>query len=208
MNTQDLTEDQKVQQDDTASPNAGITIDDHAQVQVEQTCTCEEHGTSNVTAIAVGTLAASVALASCKKDEDVLFEINDVELYSSAAEKDKQKNNQQYVSILYTNLFQSALSGNDVYNLNNCFYSIGDQDLAREVLISNFFNQVGVQLPTVDEMNADIEGFIENTFKRFFVRFPTEAEKTWIKNFIQGNPFMTPELVYFSFALSNEYLFY
>ena len=86
--------------------------------------------------------------------------------------------------------------------------SIGDQELGREVLISNFFNQVGVQMPTVEEMNVDVESFIEETYKRFFVRIPSEAEKTWVKNFIQSNPYMTPELVYFSFALSNEYLYY
>jgi len=171
-------------------------------------CTCEEHAGLSPAATAVGALAATVALASCKKEEDVLFELNDVPLYGSAADKDKLKSNQQYVSILFTNLFQSALSGNDVFNLNNCFESIGDQDLAREVLISNYFNQEGVQLPTIEEMNADPDTFIEDTYKRFFVRLPTEAEKTWIKNFISGNPFMTPELVFFSFALSNEYLFY
>jgi hypothetical protein len=209
MNMQDSIDQSKtgkpVEQDKQVMETTGSN---HIVVNHDQGCTCEEHTEMPGTAVAVGTLAATLALASCKKDEETLFEINDVALYGSAAEKDKQKTNQQYVSILYTNLFQTALSGNDVFNLNNCFLSIGDQELAREVLISNYFNQEGVQLPTIEEMNADIDAFIEDTYKRFFVRYPTEAEKTWIKNFIQGNPFMTPELVFFSFALSNEYLFY
>jgi hypothetical protein len=57
-------------------------------------------------------------------------------------------------------------------------------------------------------MNADIDTFIDDTYVRFYVRFPTEAEKTYVRNFIQSNPYMTPELVYFSFALSDEYMFY
>ena len=46
------------------------------------------------------------------------------------------------------------------------------------------------------------------TYKRFLVREPTEAETTYFKNYINSDPNVTPELVYFAFALSNEYLFY
>lgn len=150
----------------------------------------------------------TAGLASCRKENDALFEVNPVVLGGDNALKDKLKTNEQFVSILYTNLFQTGISSNRVFELNQCLDSIGDQELAREVLISNFFNDPGVQMPSVEDMNADIDAFIEDTYKRFFVRTPTEAEKTWVRNFIQSNPFLTPELVYFSFALSNEYLYY
>jgi hypothetical protein len=163
---------------------------------------------SSLTKLAVLATAAAAALQSCKKETNVMYELNEVALYNDSSEKTRMKTNEQFVSILFTNLFQSGISSDIVFELNECFLSIGDQELAREVLISNFFNQSGVQLPTVDEMNADLDGFIENTYRRFFVRNPSEGEKTWVKNFIQTNPYMTPELVYFSFALSNEYSFY
>jgi hypothetical protein len=163
---------------------------------------------SSLTKLAVLATAAAAALQSCKKETNVMYELNEVALYNDSSEKTRMKTNEQFVSILFTNLFQSGISSDVVFELNECFLSIGDQELAREVLISNFFNQSGVQLPTVDEMNADLDGFIENTYRRFFVRNPSEGEKTWVKNFIQTNPYMTPELVYFSFALSNEYAFY
>ena len=57
-------------------------------------------------------------------------------------------------------------------------------------------------------MRADVDGFLKETYKRFFVRDISEAERTWFKNYIQDNPNVTPELVYFAFTLSNEYLFY
>lgn len=151
---------------------------------------------------------AATAVASCKKDKEGLFELNNVELYSSAAEKDKRKSNAQFISILHTNLFQLAISSGEVFELDEAFRSIGDQDLAREVLISNFFNETGVALPTVTEMNTNLDLFVEETFKRFFVRTPNEAEKTWVKNFINTNPQLTPENIYFAFAISNEYQFY
>ena len=69
-------------------------------------------------------------------------------------------------------------------------------------------NEPDVILPSVEEMEADMDAFIDTTYERFLVRFPTEAERAWVKNFIESNEFMNPELVYFSFALSDEYMFY
>lgn len=153
-------------------------------------------------------LLISASLFSCKKEPEAQFVLNDVELLPPNAVKDKQKTNEQYVAILYANLFQTALSANDLFDLNNAIESIGDKELAREVIISNFMNDPSVQLPSIEEMNADIDNFIDDTYVRFFVRFPSEAEHTYLKNYIQGNPYMTPELVYFSFALADEYMFY
>lgn len=147
-------------------------------------------------------------MTGCRKEPDVRFELNPVELYPSNAGKTRIKSNEQFVAILHANLFQTALSANDIYGISQCIESIGDKELAREVIISNFMNEPGVQMPTVEEMNADMDVFIDDTYVRFLVRYPTEAERTYVRNFIEGNPFMTPELVYFSFALSNEYMFY
>ncbi len=152
--------------------------------------------------------AVSLLLASCRKEDDLLYELNEVQLVSSAAEKTREKSNQQYVNILRTNLFQSGLTSSQAYKLDQLFQSIGDKELAKEVLISNFFNEPGVQMPTAEAMHQDIDGFVRDTYKRFLVREPNEAELTWVRNFIQSNPYMTPELVYFSFALSNEYQYY
>lgn len=154
-------------------------------------------------------IACSVTLFSCKKEEiRPSFELNNVELYPNNAEKDKLKTNEQYVAILHANLFQTALSANEIFEINNCIESIGDKELAREVIISNFMNEEDVIIPSSDDMNDDMDAFIDDTYVRFYVRFPSEAERTYLRNYIQGNPYMTPELVYFSFALSNEYMFY
>ncbi len=153
--------------------------------------------------------SGSLLLSSCKKEVDPdRFEVNPVELYSSMGEKTKVKSREQYVSILYTNLFQEALSGNRLIEMIDCLESIGDKELGREVLISNFMNKPGVQLPSDSLMRANPEAFVSDTYERFFVREPSQAEISWFKNFIDSNPQLTPELVYFAFALSNEYLYY
>ncbi len=180
------------------------------KVTMKNSDTCRDQKVpSGMIGSAAGALAAvAVFMQACKKEQVGLYELNDLALVGSAADKNKLKTNQQFVSILYTNLFQSGIASSDVFEIDRLFQSIGDSELSREVLISNFFNDSGVQLPAVADMNNDPDAFIEETYKRFFVRLPNEAEKTWIRNFIQSNPYMTPELVYFAFALSNEYQYY
>jgi hypothetical protein len=147
-------------------------------------------------------------LPACKKTDENTYDVNNVNLLPPSAGKTKQKSNEQYVSILYANLFQQALSANRLFDITQCIESIGDKDIAREVIISNFMNKPDVLIPADSVMQNNPEQFVIDTYNRFLVRNPTVAEKTWFVNFINANPNVTPELVYFSFALSNEYMFY
>jgi len=207
MNMQDFNKEISPAEMGAASENA--LQHSMRAVNHSYSCACGEQPTGSSLPGAIAALTAvSALLVACKKDKEGLYELNEVALVGSAADKDKQKSNQQFVSILYTNLFQSALASSDIFELDRLFQSIGDREVAKEVLMSNLFNEPGVNLPTVEEMNANLDLFVEDAYKRFFVRLPNEAEKTWVKNFIQSNPYMTPELVFFSFALSNEYQYY
>ncbi|MBX7181112.1 MAG: hypothetical protein K1X82_03280 [Bacteroidia bacterium] len=146
-------------------------------------------------------------LHSCKKTE-YTYQIENENLYPDNAGKVKLKSDEQYVSILYANLFQEALGANELVRVVRCIKANGDKDLIHEVLVSNFMNRPDVQLPTSEIMRANPDSFIVETYKRFLVRFPTEAEKTWFRNYINTHPTVTPEIVYSSFAISNEYQFY
>ena len=145
-------------------------------------------------------------LASCTKEP--IYELNDVGILPPSANKDQPKTNEQYVAILHANLFQDGMSSNEIYGIGQCIESIGDKELAREVIISNFMNKPGVILPSDSAMRADINAFTVETYRRFLVRDPSEAEKTWFRNYIEADPNVTPEIVYFSFAMSDEYTFY
>lgn len=155
---------------------------------------------------------SGLLFSGCKKEPERMFEVNEVGLLPPSAGKVKQKTNEQYVAILHANLFQTALSANQIFVISQCIESIGDKELAREVIISNFFNKPGTIVPSKAEMIADLDKFVIETYNRFLVRNPSEAEKTYFKNYITAHTTPTdtilPELVYFSFALSNEYMFY
>jgi hypothetical protein len=157
----------------------------------------------------IGACLLLLSLASCKKQE-VKYEygVNTVNVLPNNIEKTRLKSTDQYVAILYANLFQKALSGNQLFQISECFDSVGDQILARQMIIANFMGKPGVMIPSSAEMRADIPKFIEDTYVKFYVRKPTEGEKEFLKQMILGDPKLTAELVYFSFALSDEYMYY
>ena len=143
---------------------------------------------------------------SCQKDD--LFDINPEQIQLPNAGKTKLKTEDQYIAILYANLFQTAISPNELVDINKCIESIGDKELVHEVIISNFMNRAEVIIPPDSIMQINIDSFMVNTYERFLVREMTEAERTYWNIYLTSNPQVTPELVYFSFALSNEYMFY
>jgi hypothetical protein len=153
--------------------------------------------------------ALLLAFSSCRKQEvKHEYGVNTVDVLPNNIDKTRLKTTDQYVAILYANLFQKALSGNQLYTISQCFDSVGDQILARQMIIANFMGQSGVILPTTNDMRADIPKFIEETYVKFYVRHPSEAEKEFLKQMIIADPKITAELVYFSFALSDEYMYY
>ena len=141
-------------------------------------------------------------------EKETIYDVNEEQLLPPNAGKVKLKSDQQYIAILYANLFQTALSSSNLFEASQCVQSVGDKNLVHEVLISNYMNDGGVVLPSSQEMRADVDKFITETYNRFLVRNPTEAERQFFKNYINTNPNVRPELVYFSFALSDEYQYY
>tara|TARA_B110000977_G_scaffold79689_1_gene106959 strand:+ start:986 stop:1522 length:537 start_codon:yes stop_codon:yes gene_type:complete len=162
--------------------------------------------------IAILTSVLVFTFSSCKKDtiDDKVFQVENVSLYSSASSKLKEKTESQWIAVVYTNLFQQALSASDIYRAGQCITSIGDKELAREVIISNFMNSTSPipVIPSSTEMRSDIDKFVKDSYERFLIRRPTEGEKQYFRNEITNDPLRSAEIVYFSFALSNEYLFY
>ena len=144
---------------------------------------------------------------SCK-NKDKIYELNTITAHPSNIGKDKLKTNEQYIAILYANLFQKALSANKLVEISECIQSIGDKETAKEIVIANFLNDPDIIIPSRQDMLDNPDGFLDETYHRFFIRDITEAEKTYLKNLIMANDSLTPEMLYYSFALSDEYQYY
>lgn len=146
-------------------------------------------------------------LAGCRKDIYV-YEIDDVTILPVNSQKIKPKTTTQYISILYTNFFQKAISPNAMLEAQKAIESIGDKQVAFDILVSKYMNDPRVILPSTTEMREDPEAFVRATYRRFLVREPTEAELNWMINYITSRPDVTPEHFYFAFATSNEHFHY
>ena len=163
--------------------------------------------TSGRTFILLFGLLGLVLFTSCEK-EYYVYDINDVEITPLNSYKDKAKTHAQYISILYANMFQTAIGPNQMLQALKAIESIGDKQVAYDILVSKYMNDPNVKLPSNESMRSDPEGFVRETYKRFLVRQPTEAELQWMINYIESRPSLTTELVYFSFATSNEHAHY
>ena len=151
-------------------------------------------------------LVSVLLISSCVKDD--VYELNEVLANSYNANKNKLKSSNQFISILHANLFQKALSANELVEISRCIESIGDKEVAHEIILSNFMNKEGVIIPSDSLMREDLNVFIEESYKRFFVRDITEAEREFFLSFFESHPNVSAEMVYMAFSLSNEYQYY
>ncbi|HZV45068.1 MAG TPA: hypothetical protein VFF90_11345 [Saprospiraceae bacterium] len=158
--------------------------------------------------LSIFTFFSMILFSSCEVEDYYVYGINDIEITPVNSEKDKAKTEAQYISILYTNLFQKAIGPNQMLEALKAIESIGDKQIAFDMLVSKYMNDPEVKLPTDESMRENPEQFVRDTYSRFYVRQPTEAELQWMINYIESRPALTTELVYFSFATSNEHFHY
>ena len=151
-----------------------------------------------------------LTFVGCRKNQNTedLYNVENFDIGPSYANKFKEKTPEQYVSVLYANLFQKGISSARLAEITDAMYSMGDKLLARELIVSNFMNDTNIVLPTDDFMRGNPGLFLEEAYHRFYIRNITEAEKAWFTKYINNNPDVTVEFIYAAFALSNEYYFY
>ncbi len=159
--------------------------------------------------------AFALVAISCQKDiqEEVIYdyaiyELNDQVVYSSAAEKIREKTPVQYISILYGDLFNARIPNSELNNLTLLSTAIGDKGLVNELILSHYLVNPDLALSTQAEMQADPEGFAQQTYVRFYKRNPTPYESIFLVNLIESDPDLTVPVIYTAFVLSNEYYFY
>ena len=153
-------------------------------------------------------LCSLILMASCQKEDPIRYGLKSTDILTPSVNKNKPKSEAQYIAVLYVNLFQKAISTNDQVEIERLLRSIGDKRLAYELIISSYMNDPQVVLPSNVEMRADLDLFITETYERFYVRPPSQLELEYFKNYLENNTTVTPELVYFAFAISDESFFY
>lgn len=152
---------------------------------------------------------------SCKKDvqekevlDNIIYQLDTTRLYASGAEKTKQKSPAQYISIMYSDLFSYNISSTDLSELSELNLALGDKSMANELTLSHYLKSNDVDKPSDAQMRADVESFVEDTYRRFYQRNPLPYEKLYMTDVINKDPQITVSEVYTAFVLSDEYYHY
>ena len=147
-------------------------------------------------------------LTACKKDYSYIYDVGTENVYESNAEKDKEKSATQFISILYSNLFQTSITQAALNDLSEIRLAIGDKQVADDLIINAYVHNGALQIPTDAAMRADIDRFVEDTYLRFYLRKPSPYEARFMREAIASDAGLSPVLIYSAFAESNEYKFY
>ena len=149
-----------------------------------------------------------IGIASCKKDIDYVYDVNDSTVSQPGVIKLNVKSTLEFISIAYSDLFGTSIGAGDLTDMSLCYLAFGDKKFIEDLIIRNFLNKPGVIIPTQASMTADVPAFVSATYRKFYNRDPNEFEKWQVIDMINGNSAITPELVYYSFMTSDEYRFY
>jgi hypothetical protein len=149
-----------------------------------------------------------LVLMSCKKEITNQYEIDDVTLYSNASEKKNLKNNEQFISVLYTDLFGKSISISELNALNSLYTSIGDKAVAIDLIIKSTLANENAIVPEKSEMKEDTDLFVNEAFKRFYIRKPSPQEKWFVVNKIDQDTSLQPVDIYYAILTSEEYRYY
>jgi hypothetical protein len=151
---------------------------------------------------------ALLLLAGCKKEKIYTYEVDDVTVEQPGALKPNVKSDLEVLSIAYSDLFGTTIPADALEALALSYQSFGDKRLVMDMVILNFLNDPNVQMPSDATMRADIEGFVDASYRKFFVREPSAFERWFVSDLIRKDAGLTPDLVYYAFMTSAEYRFY
>jgi hypothetical protein len=152
-------------------------------------------------------LSAVLALPSCT-ERSTSFEIEPIEIGVADDAKTRAKRQRQFLQTLYNHIYQAPLPPSDAVALDELLRSIGDSQLAIEVVVAKMVADPNADLPSLTEMRNDPETFISDLYRRLYVRDATAAEKSWWVNYLETHPDVDVAQVVFSFITANEYRYY
>ncbi len=148
-------------------------------------------------------------LMSCNEPDKIYqYEVDNVDVTQPGIDKDNIKSELEFISLAYSDLFGTTLTNDQLLSLVVAYNSLGDKGLIADIIVRNFLNNPGADVPSVQEMEADIPGFIKDTYQRFYVREPSEYELWYLQDLIVNDEDMTPEILYYAFLTSDEYRFF
>lgn len=159
-----------------------------------------------------------LVLIACKKEDDKTYGINTYTAvphgaYSGddgiEAGKVKLKTTDQFIGVLYSNIFKKGITVSELNEARDAVYSVGDKQLAYEILVVNYLLRPEAKIPTDEFMRAYPDSFLTEVYNTYLVRDISEVERTYLVNYINDNAQEVGALeVIAAVALTNEFRIY
>lgn len=153
-------------------------------------------------------VVAMAGLESCKKETNVVYEVNESTVNTFGNPKERIKTTVEFISIAYQDLFGSTISAQKLASLSVAYTAFGDKKLIEDMIIKNFINQPNTTIPTPAYMQGDKKKFIAETYKKIYNRNPGEYEIWFLEKQITDNSSLTPKMIYYALMTSDEYRYY
>lgn len=153
---------------------------------------------------------AFLLLFSCSKEvQDIyLYEVNEVEVSQSGVNKNNLKSDLEFISLAYSDLLDETISNQDLNRMILAYSSVGDKELIADILIRNLLNSPNANIPSNQVMRGDVDAFILSIYNKLYVRDPNEYEAWFLKDLIENDPDITPEMIFYAFLTSDEYRYF
>ena len=148
-------------------------------------------------------------LVSCKKEKNVIYQLDDVIIENNDANKDHLKTTTEFISIAYSDIFGNVISTNKLADLTKIYKAFGDKKLIEQMVVKNFLNEPSIQIPQIDRSSiSTINSFVQDAYKKLYNREPDAYELWFLSDMIEKDLNLNSELIYFSLMTSNEYRYY
>jgi hypothetical protein len=146
--------------------------------------------------------------SSCKKETFFTYEVDDVRVAKERGEKGTPKSTVEFISIAYTDILGTTITQSQLSQLSLIYLAFGDKRLLEDLLIRNMINSTQAQIPSDEQMRADIPTFVKETYLRIYNREPDELELFELDKRIETNPSLSAKGVFFALMTSDEYRYY
>ncbi len=147
-------------------------------------------------------------LVCCKRQQINEFDINPVVINQDGANKENLKSPDQFITLLYADLYSTTIPYAELKKLQRLLESFGDKNVIIERIAQNMLNDPLAQIPADTILTAAADVFISESYKLFFTRNASEAEVWYIRELIKNNPELTVKEIYYAFITSEGYKYY
>lgn len=150
----------------------------------------------------------STIFFSCKKERAILYDVQDAYVKRDGTNKTRLKTSTEFIAIAYSDIFGSTIQQNKLDEIALVYESFGDKKLIEDIIVKNFINSSSALIPSATAMKEDMDKFISDTYKKLYIREPSETEAFKLKELLNSNSAITPLVVYYALMTSNEYRYY